>query len=618
MSLCSHKIKTSGRSGEQHRETYFDAAGDAIYVVDAKTGRIRDCNRRACADLGYSRRELLRLTATDIESAYTPPEMFQDHQRLGKEATKTIQGCHRRKDGSTFPVEIRLTTIPFTSPLCLLAIVRDITERKRLEEIQGVGEMQFRSLAENSPDIVDRFDRYYRHLYINPAGARLLGVPLAQVIGKTIQQTGVPEPFASLWEDRVRKVFTSALPLKVSDAFPGPKGLRFFESRCVPEFDSQRRVQTVLVISRDITERKRMEDALRQSEANLIEAQQVARIGNWSYDIAGDRVQWSKELYRIFDVKERKQASPYRSFLHNVHPDDRALVERTNKETRTHGKSFDIDYRIVTRLGVTKTVREVGYAKKDAAGRVVGLFGMAQDITDRKRMEESLKSLNTELEQKVKDRTSRLQALAAELTQAEHKERRRIAHLLHEDLQQRLAAIKYMLHELKETARTDSVSRMAEQVIEGLTEAIELTRNLTTRLSPPVLYQLGFSSALDTLAEEMKSRMALSVRIAGFRDFHLPSYEMQAFAFDAVRELLLNVAKHSGVKSAEIRIGRVEKKRIAVEVRDKGKGMRGIPEQNEHFGLFSIHERAEAMGVGFHISSRRGKGTCAVLTLPIL
>jgi signal transduction histidine kinase len=93
---------------------------------------------------------------------------------------------------------------------------------------------------------------------------------------------------------------------------------------------------------------------------------------------------------------------------------------------------------------------------------------------------------------------------------------------------------------------------------------------------------------------------------------------MRDFAFDSVRELLLNVTKHAGVKTAEIRIRPVEKNRIAVEVRDKGRGVAKKGEPRDRFGLFSIRERAEAMGIGFDISSRPGKGTCVALSMPIL
>lgn len=254
----------------------------------------------------------------------------------------------------------------------------------------------------------------------------------------------------------------------------------------------------------------------------------------------------------------------------------------------------------------------------DEQGKVRQVFGIATDITERKRMEDQLTILNAELDAKVKERTDALRSLAAELTVAEHKERRRIALLLHEDLQQRLAAIKYKVQGLRDGVQGVSALRAADRAIHELTEAIELTRDLTTRLVPPVLYQLGLRPALDTLAKEMMAHFSLSVRITGLRDFRLPSDAMGHFAFDAVRELLLNVHKHAGVKSAEIRIRSAGEKRISVAVCEKGKGIPLNHRKAAHFGHFSIRERAEAMGIGFTISSRPGKWTCVALVLPVL
>ncbi len=246
------------------------------------------------------------------------------------------------------------------------------------------------------------------------------------------------------------------------------------------------------------------------------------------------------------------------------------------------------------------------------------LVGAIHDITAHKQVAEALRQTNEQLESRVRERTSSLQFLAAELTRAEHKERRRIAHLLHENLQQCLAAIMFKVHELKASSKGGPALQTADHILLQLEEAIELTRTLATRLVPPVLHQFGLRPALETLAQEMATQFMLAVKITGLRTFRLPSDDTLLFAFDAVRELLLNVAKHSGVKSAEVRIRPAGRKRIAVEVRDKGKGMARNRRKTDRFGLFSIRERAEAMGIGFDITSRPGKGTCVALFMPIL
>ena len=147
----------------------------------------------------------------------------------------------------------------------------------------------------------------------------------------------------------------------------------------------------LITSSVDITERKRAEEQLRQSEANLVEAQREAKLGSWRFNIATNAVSWSEELYQVFDMDKGEFAGMYQSFLNSVHPDDKPRVLETNRLARETGDPFQVEYRITTRSGQLKHIHEHGYATKDTNGNVVGLFGIAQDVTERKRTEEKLR-----------------------------------------------------------------------------------------------------------------------------------------------------------------------------------------------------------------------------------
>jgi PAS domain S-box-containing protein len=120
-------------------------------------------------------------------------------------------------------------------------------------------EETFRALAENSPDIICRYDREMRHIYLNAAGLRLYRKSADSVIGKTLEETGFPETHCSLWRGRIEKVFETSQPMEVEDYLPNETGTGFYHSHCVPEYGVDGTVANVLVVSNDLTERKRVE-----------------------------------------------------------------------------------------------------------------------------------------------------------------------------------------------------------------------------------------------------------------------------------------------------------------------------------------------------------------------
>jgi signal transduction histidine kinase len=242
----------------------------------------------------------------------------------------------------------------------------------------------------------------------------------------------------------------------------------------------------------------------------------------------------------------------------------------------------------------------------------------AIEVTERKRLEEVLKQTNDNLEQKVRDRTLRLRQLTAELTKAEHTERRRIADILHEQLQQHLCGMKFRVAHLKADSSTPTITRWADRLVKELDESIQLTRTLTTDLHPPVLSHLGIRNAIEWLATDVRKKMGLSVIVRSAK--HVPpiSGEIKTFAFEAVRELLLNVVKHAQAKTAELRLGSSGKEQIRIEVKDTGIGFdpKHSAEAGSHFGLFRIQERAESFGGRLEVASQPDKGTSITLILP--
>jgi len=172
---------------------------------------------------------------------------------------------------------------------------------------------------------------------------------------------------------------------------------------------------------RDITEQKRIEERIKRSEARLTEAQGIAHIGSWEWDIASKNVRWSDELYRIFSMKPQEIGITYEGFLERVHPDDRDFVRQIMERALVDYKPFSFDHHIIQPGGTVRILHSQGRVIVDETGQPMRMVGTGQDITERKWEEEVLRKAHDELEVRVQERTAELieisETLKAEITE---------------------------------------------------------------------------------------------------------------------------------------------------------------------------------------------------------
>jgi PAS domain S-box-containing protein len=258
------------------------------------------------------------------------------------------------------------------------------------------------------------------------------------------------------------------------------------------------------------------------------------------------------------------------------------------------------------------------------------VLSIIRDMTERIENERALRDMSAGLEQQVRERTQRLERqtvqlrrFATELSFAEQRERRRLAQVLHDHLQQLLVAAQMRLGALRGKSK-DENARTAVREVESLIEqAIREARTLTVELRPPVLYEDGLIAALRWLAKHMESQHGLRVHvdapdsISGLGPDYLP------LLFECVRELLFNVVKYANVEETFVRVENTEENLLVLCVEDKGAGftspestLAGAPDRGG-FGLFSVQERIMAMGGEVEIESAQGHGTCVSLRVPL-
>ncbi|MEI7835363.1 MAG: GAF domain-containing sensor histidine kinase [Planctomycetota bacterium] len=219
----------------------------------------------------------------------------------------------------------------------------------------------------------------------------------------------------------------------------------------------------------------------------------------------------------------------------------------------------------------------------------------------------------------LRERSEQLRALAVQLTLVEHRERGRMARVLHDHLQQLLVAAQFWIGSL-EQSRAQSVRDTAAELSHLVDQALKASRTLTADLSPTALLEGGLAAGLEWLGPWMKEKHGLEVVLQTDGDMIPLTEDTNIMVFQAARELLFNVVKHSGVKLARVRMA-MPGDRVDLEVRDEGAGF--DPEAAlaaagaSGFGLFSIRERAEMLGGGLQIDSAPGRGSCFRLTIPL-
>ena len=241
----------------------IDQSNDGVEVIDPETLRFLDVNDRACTDLGYTREELLGMTVFDIDpnGHRSPQTAFLEKERA--EGCVVRESIHRRKDGSTFPVEVSIKYVQFDRSY-LVTVARDITDRKRSDAALRESEDRCRDLVEHSEDLVCTHDLSGKLLSINPAPARVLGYEVGELLQMPMRELIAPD-FRDQFDLYLERIRTKGADQGLLCVLTRSGERRIWEyrntlrSEGVPE-------PVVRGMAHDVTERKRAESALRATE----------------------------------------------------------------------------------------------------------------------------------------------------------------------------------------------------------------------------------------------------------------------------------------------------------------------------------------------------------------
>ncbi len=399
------------RASEIKYRSLIEEINDGVFVMDDR-GTFTFANNALARIYGYEKADDL-VGKSFIE--LTPPE---HRDALRQDFMRNIESGRdpgildvpiERVDKSTAYIQVHPVNIVENGRIIgTRGIVRDITEKRRLEDVLRINEARLKAIINNAPEVIYVKDMEGRYVLLNNKFESLFRIGAENIIGKTDHDV-FPKEMADAFRLNDREVIAKQTTMTFEEVAPHADGMHTYISNKFTLNDSSGAPYAICGISTDITERKITEDILRKNQASLMNAQRIAHLGNWDWDIVTNKAYCSEEMDRIFGFEPGGFGRNYEALMKTVHPDDRERLEQAMREAVQGIRPFNIDRRVVLPDGVVRVVHEEGGVAFDANGKPVRMVGTIQDVTERSELERQLREYAETLEQKIRERTAELE-----------------------------------------------------------------------------------------------------------------------------------------------------------------------------------------------------------------
>jgi PAS domain S-box-containing protein len=593
--------------------------GEVILGGDGKPGDIRylEVNEAFCRLTGFSREEIARRTDREL---FLHRDPFWE-EAFGKVALTGEPLLFERESpelGKTFRV---YAFSPERGKFAVLFF--DVSEQRRAGEKLQAAQERLQSFLEQAPVAVcvAEAGEEGEITYLNPASVALTGYSREDIPTlKAWHEKAFPDPV-------YRAQAVASLRLDTEEGYRTRQG--FYRVTCkdgtVKDLQFRGRFLrdgTLITFANDVSEVRRIERALRESEQRCRAIFNTARDALVLVDDQAALIEVNPAAAAFFSLQEQELVGHRATDFIRL-----GSMLETIWAPFLRDRHFQGETRVAHADGTIRDVEVLGIHHILPGQHLFVLH----DVSERLRVEEALLRLNATLERQVAERSAeaeeraqKLQALALQVTEAEERERRRIAEILHDELQQILVSTGFKVAILQRVVREEPSLVLLRNVSQLLHDAIQVSRRLSHELYPPPLHRFGLLPALQWLARQMKEKHALEVQLEGKDESGEPTPENEAlhtFLFRAVRELLFNVVKHAGILSARVRVARCGEQ-LQVEVADEGRGFDPRPVEGERgpstgLGLFQIDERIGYFGGRLEVVSAPGRGSRFILSIPM-
>jgi PAS domain S-box-containing protein len=596
--------QTLPANAKQLFQYLFEQASLGIAVEDLE-GKVLLANPALCSMLGYGEDELCGMHCSQFASSDDSQDDWALFQQLraGVIGQYSLEKRYERKDGTQLWGRLNVSLLKNgegESPL-VFAFVENITERRRTEEALRESEQRL-SLAVQA-------GRMYAFDWD----------PETDVIVRSVECTHtlnwIDDPmhdtrrefYARVHSDD-RDMYTAVVSglapenpaYQISFRVLHPqRGAIWLEETGRASFDAQGRMLRVIGMGADITERKRGEELLREKEVELTEAQRLAGVGSWQWNVETDRVIWSEELCRLVGHDPSLPAPSFKEHPSLFAAESWDRLQRAVKEALESGKSYELDMEIVGPQAASKWAIARGEPQRAPTGQVIGLRGTVQDITERKRVETALATVGRRL------------------IEAQEQERTRIGRELHDDIGQRLALLAVELQQLHEgPPNLQEIRDRIAILLQQTTEIAIDIQSLSHELHSSKLQFLGLAAAMKGFCREFSKQHKVEVDFRADNLSIVPP-DISLCFFRVLQEALNNSAKHSGVRHFEVRLWGTSGE-IHLAVSDAGVGFdRDDAKATLGLGLISMEERLKLVSGTFSIESQTQRGTTIHARAPL-
>jgi PAS domain S-box-containing protein len=499
---------------------------------------------------------------------------------------------------------------------------RDTVLREALHEATRESEERYRYVNDLVPDQIFTIGPDGRIDYMNERTAAFLGRGVNELSERWLD---LHHPDDSL---HVQTSWSNAMhagePVEVESRMLGADGeYHWILTRAIPQHDEGGRIVRWFCSGTDITGRQAQEQELREARQRLAEAQNVAHIGSWEWDVAKDEVRWSDELHRLYGVPTDARLG-YESFLDLVHPDDRPRVETVIRDALAKRRSYEFECRIIRPDGEERNFFSRGQVQADESGRALRIVGVAQDITDRVRAERERDRLEGELHQ-----AQRLESIG------------QLAGGVAHDFNNLLAVILNYAAAVRSQASDPGVQEDAAEIERAAEQAAGLTRQLlrfgSQELAEPI--DLDLNAVVHDMANMLRQTLGDGVTL----EVRLADDLWQVHADQGqLKQVLMNLAFNARAAMPAAGVLRIETwnvegrggrgPRVRLVVRDTGTGMTEAVRQRAFEPFFTTKPTGEGTGLGLAtvygivksaggdvaIQSEPGSGTEVTVELPAI